>query len=170
MSTSYVYKGINGELKVKYNEQFVTIARLEKLSITVDVDLDRYYECGSKWATEVYEGKISVDGTIRKAVWNLELLKVLIGSINKSDLTDILNIGSGVPFGGDQGENPFQMDNMEIKCTVERRDSTTKAFEINIYGVKFNRWDFDMNRDDWIMTDVTFMGTSVGGKTSLGNP
>lgn len=160
MAESYGYKGIDGRIEAKYDETHggVVLARVQRFEVVVDTNLERIYEVGKRNAVAIYEGEITIDGTLDKYMFNADLLKALIGVprdsselfFNKKTVTT--NLGS----------NPLQFTEVKLTGTIRRRDDPTKpAFDVVLTGVKFGRFTLSIPVRDWVTETVTFMATHI---------
>jgi len=154
---SFVYKGINGliQMDVDGTGSPINVARVENMNITVDRDLTRYYQVGRQTATEIIEGKITIDGTINKAIWDGRLLKAMVGTTDQtppSKTTSLSTINKNV-----LREVPMKI----IASVLKKPGEAGKAFQLELSGVKISRWAFTLTLDGVIMENVTFMATDL---------
>lgn len=166
MVESYSYKGFDGKIEAKYDESHggVVLARVQRFEVVVDVNLDRAFQVGKRTAVVIYDGEITIDGTLEKYMFNADLLKAVIGTprstnelfFNKQTVTT------------KTAENPIQFTEVKLTGMVRRRDDPTKpAFKVTLTGVKFGRFTLSIPVRDWVTETVTFMATDISTDSAV---
>lgn len=154
---SFVYKGISGKILLKINGSPTFVARVETVDITVERELESFFQCGSFVATEILEGFLRVSGTIKKAVWNTKMLRLLIGAKDPdtfiASLNDSVNTASVT--------KPYQISDVQLQLVIQDRNLGGSPFKLTVIGTKFGRYRIDMDKDKFIMEDITFIGKNI---------
>lgn len=124
------------------------VGRLQNVRVSVENELRPYHELGRRFATELRPGNLNVSGFIERAHINGALLRLLLGDASKSP-----------PPIGSIAQPSFNIV-IQLKNPAIPSNSST----LTVFGVKFERWDFRLPEDDFVMESVTFKALRISGE------
>lgn len=122
------------------------VGRLHGVTVTVTSDVKPFYEIGRRYPTHLRAGAVQTTGTVERAHINAALLRLLLGG------------GAASPPKPDNFAQPA----FNIIATLQESPSAPDVFtRLNIFGVKFSSWDFNLTIDDFVMESVTFQALRI---------
>lgn len=158
MANTNVYTGADGSISLSSPEglegeqaqavidanDLVSVGRVQGVSVEVTSDLKPFHEIGSRYATEMRPGNVSVTGTIGRAYVNGALLKLLLGEAAETRPSSNWN------------QPAF---NMSLLLENVARPGVRNS--VTLHGVKINNWNYDIPEDDFVMESVNFQALSI---------
>lgn len=126
------------------------VGRLQGVTITVSSDVRAFYEIGRRYPTHLRPGVIQTMGTIDRAHINGALIRLLLGE------------GAVSP---PESAN-FAQPSFNIIATLQESSHPDQMTRINIFGVKFSSWNYNIPTDDFVMESVTFQALRVSFEES----
>lgn len=158
MANTNVYTGADGSISLSSPEglegeqaqsvidanDLVSVGRVQGVSVEVTSDLKPFHEIGSRYATELRPGNVTVTGTIGRAYVNGALLKLLLGEAAESRPSNNWN------------QPAF---NMSLLMENVARPGVTNT--VTLHGVKINNWNYSIPEDDFVMESANFQALSI---------
>ena len=158
MANTNVYTGADGSISLSSPEglegeqaqavidanDLVSVGRVQGVSVEVSSDLKPFHEIGSRYATELRPGNVTVTGTIGRAYVNGALLKLLLGEA--ADTRPLAN----------WNQPAF---NMSLLMENAARPGVTNT--VTLHGVKINNWNYSIPEDDFVMESASFQALSI---------
>jgi hypothetical protein len=141
---STVEGGLADTLITQYDFSNV-VGRLRNVEIQVTNEVKPYHEIGKRFAAELRPGNINVFGTAERAHINGAMLKLLLGD------------GANSPPPATAMAQPVFNIVINLKNPA-LPDNFTKVI---IFGVKFEKWSFQLPEDDFVMEGIAFRATRV---------
>ena len=126
------------------------VGRLRGVSITVTSDVQPFYELGRRYPTHLRPGVIQTTGTVERAHINGALLRLLLGD------------GAVSP---PESAN-FTQPAFNIIATLQESSHPDQMTRINIFGVKFSSWSYNIPTSDFVMEAATFQALRVSFEES----
>ena len=123
-----------------------TVGRLRNVTIAVASDLKPFYEIGRRYPTHLRPGVISISGTAERAHVNGALLRLLLGK------------GAVSP----PPQPNFEQPAFNIVATLRDPAHPTQQTAVTVFGAKFERWNYNIPADDFVMESVTFKALRIG--------
>ncbi|MBV1878721.1 MAG: hypothetical protein KUG79_13855 [Pseudomonadales bacterium] len=158
MANTNVYTGADGSISLSSPEglegeqaqavidanDLVSVGRVQGVSVEVTSDLKPFHEIGSRYATELRPGNVSVTGTISRAFVNGALLKMLLGEAAETRPSANWN------------QPAF---NMSLLMENVARPGVRNT--VTLHGVKINNWNYGIPEDDFVMESANFQALSI---------
>lgn len=116
------------------------VGRLHNIMVSVNSDIQPFFEIGRRYPTHLRPGRILVTGSAERAHINGALVRLLLGE------------GAVSP----PGSANFVQPAFNIICTLRdpaRPDQNTK---VAVFGVKFDNWTYQVPSETFVMESVTF--------------
>lgn len=126
------------------------VGRLRGVTVRVASDVKPFYELGRRYPTHLRPGVISTTGTVERAHVNGALLRLLLGE------------GAVSP----PGSANFAQPAFNIIATLTESSHPDQMTRLNIFGVKFSSWSYQIPTEDFIMESVTFQALRVSFEES----
>jgi hypothetical protein len=138
--------GPEGELATGIIDEFSLnpVGRATGVRVQVESDLKPFHELGQRYAAELRPGNVNVRGTIKRAYINGALLRMMLGEA-----------ASSRPAG------TFLSPTFNLNLRVENPAVPDTSSTVTVYGVKLDRWSYDIPEDDFVMEEVGFQGLWV---------
>lgn len=121
------------------------IGRLRGVTIRVTSDLKPFYEIGRRYPTHLRPGVVKVSGSAERAHVNGALLKLLLGG------------GAASP----PAEPSFPQPSFNIIATLKDASRPEQLSKVTVFGAKFERWDYTVPSEDFVMEEVTFQALRI---------
>jgi hypothetical protein len=122
------------------------VGRLQDVSVSVHTDLRAFYEIGRRYPTHLRPGVVRVAGTAARAHVNGALLRLLLGD----------GVVSPPPGGN------FAQPSFNIITTLTSSGRPEEFSRVTIFGAKFDRWDYRVPADEFVMEAVSFQALRIG--------
>lgn len=160
MAMTRVFTGANGTLTLAHEDtpegndarsvmdtyEIQTVGRVTGVTVRVDTQLEEFHEIGRRHAASLHAGNVSISGTVGRAYVNGGLLYLLVG-----------RGGSGGSIAEPYVQPSF---NMTLELTDPAVPGTNAVLELR--GVHFQSWSYDMPEDDFVMEDLAFKALTIG--------
>jgi hypothetical protein len=154
-----VYTGSNGTLTLANEDtpegadakrvvdlyEITTVGRVSGIQVAVHTDLEEFHEIGRRHPTSLHPGNIHISGTVERAYINGSLLFLLLGR------------GAAPTAIAEPYVQPTF--NMTITLTDPALPGNSAALELR--GVKFQNWNYQLPEEDFVMENVTFKALTV---------
>ncbi len=121
------------------------VGRLTNVAIGISSDVQPFYEIGSRYPTHLRPGNVRVSGSAERAHVNGALLRLLLGD------------GAVSPPSGPA----FVQPSFNLISTLRDPNHPTQSSKITLFGVKFDRWNYTIPSDTFVMEAVTFQAMRV---------
>lgn len=122
-----------------------TVGRLRNVQVAVTSDLRPFYEIGRRYPTHLRPGLVSVFGTAERAHINGALIRLLLGD------------GAVSP----PSSPNFVQPSFNIVTTLADPARPEQNSQITIFGVKFDRWNYALPLDDFVMESISFQALRI---------
>jgi hypothetical protein len=126
------------------------VGRLRGVTVRVASDVKPFYEIGRRYPTHLRPGVIQTSGSVERAHVNGALLRLLLGE------------GAVSP----PGSSNFAQPAFNIIATLTESSHPDQMTRLNIFGVKFSSWSYQIPTEDFIMESVTFQALRVSFEES----
>ena len=126
------------------------VGRLRNVEIQVINELKPYHEIGKRFPTELRPGNINVFGTADRAHINGAMLKLMLGDGAKSP-----------PPAGAIAQPVFN-----IVINLKNPALPDNFTKVIVFGVKFEKWSFQLPEDEFVMEGVTFRAMRISTEES----
>ena len=138
--------GPEGESATAVIDEFelTPVGRATGVTVLVESDLKPFHELGQRYATELRPGNVNVSGTIARAYINGALLRLMLGEA-----------ASSRPAG------TFVSPTFNLNLRLENPAVPDTSSTVTVYGVKLDRWSYDIPEDDFVMEKIGFQGLWV---------
>ena len=158
MANTNVYTGADGSISLSSPEglegekaqsvidanDLVSVGRVQGVTVEVSSDLKPYHEIGSRYASELRPGNVTITGSIDRALINGALLKMLLG-----DAADSRPAGS------------WTQPAFNMSLLVENVARPGVRNTITLHGVKISNWNYKIPEDDFVMETARFQALSI---------
>lgn len=158
MANTNVYTGADGSISLSSPEglegekaqaiidanDLVSIGRVQGVTVEVSSDLKPYHEIGSRYASELRPGNVTITGSIDRALINGALLKMLLGDAADSRPS------------GNWNQPAF---NMSLLIENPARPGVRNT--LTLHGVKISNWNYKIPEDDFVMETARFQALSI---------
>ncbi len=158
MANTNVYTGADGSISLSSPEglegeqaqavidenDLLAVGRVQGVTVEVSSDLRAYHEIGSRYASELRPGNVTISGSIDRALINGALLKMLLGEAADSRPS------------GNWNQPAFNMSLM-----VENVAHPGVRNTITLHGVKISNWNYNIPEDDFVMETASFQALSI---------
>jgi hypothetical protein len=153
-----VYSGTDGTLTLSnpvgveedawgtYFGEIAEVGRVTNVTISVNTAIRPFHELGSHMPRELRAGNVSIDGTIERAYINGAMLMLMLGKGSSEEETTALKIPS------------FDMKIALDNLTPEGDNGNSL---LTVYGVMFDRWQFTLSQDDFVLENLSFKARRV---------
>lgn len=121
------------------------VGRLQDVSVKVENEVRAYHEIGRRLPSELRPGNINISGTAKRAHINGAMLRLLLGEGAASP-----------PPASSMAQPSFNMV-LNLKNPAMAEQST----KVIVFGVKFDRWSFQVPEDDFVMEEISFKALRV---------
>jgi hypothetical protein len=126
------------------NDKMATIGRVQDVKVEVHSELRPFHEIGTRYASELRPGNITVRGTIGRAYINGTMLKLFLGEAATTE----------PPASFIQ-----PMFNIQLSLTNPANKDVTSS--MTLYDVKLDNWVYHMPEDDFVLESVGFQARYV---------
>lgn len=158
MANTNVYTGADGSISLSSPEglegekaqaiidanDLVSVGRVQGVTVEVSSDLKPYHEIGSRYASELRPGNVTINGSIDRALINGALLKMLLGDAADSRPS------------GNWNQPAF---NMSLLIENPARPGVRNT--LTLHGVKISNWNYTIPEDDFVMETARFQALSI---------
>jgi hypothetical protein len=117
----------------------INVGRVENVHIEVSSDIHSFNELGSRYATQLRAGNVTIKGTIGRAYINGALLKLLLGEAAQSR-----------PAGG------FLQPSFNMTLLLENAAAPGVRSAATLHDVKIENWTYDLPQDDVVRESIDF--------------
>jgi hypothetical protein len=117
----------------------INVGRVENVHVEVNSEIHSFNELGSRYATQLRAGNITIKGTIGRAFINGALLKLLLGEAAASR-----------PAGG------FLQPSFNMTLLLENAAAPGVRSSATLHDVKIENWTYDLPQDDVVREHVDF--------------
>ena len=121
------------------------VGRLKNVELRVENELQPYHEIGKRFPTELRPGNINVFGSAERAHVNGALIRLLLGE------------GAQSPPPGEGIAQP----SFNMVITLTNPSLPDNFSTISVFGVKFERWNFTLPEDDFVLEGVDFRAMRI---------
>lgn len=121
------------------------VGRVTGIELAVETDLEEFHEIGRRHATSLHPGNVHVSGKVGRAYVNGALLYLLLGRGASPN-----NVAE-----------PYVQPRLAMNVVLDDPNDPTRRSVLDIYGVKFQNWNFTLPEDDFVMEDVHFKALRV---------
>lgn len=158
MFNTNVYSGTDGTLTLSnpvgveedawggYFGEVAEVGRVTNVSISVNTVIRAFHELGTHLPRELRAGSVSIEGTVERAYINGAMLTLMLGKAASEEETGLLKIPS------------FDMKIALDNLTPEGDNGNSL---LTVYGVMFNRWQFNLRDDDFVLEHLGFKARRV---------
>lgn len=126
------------------------VGRLTNVSISVSSDVQPFFEIGRRYPTHLRPGVVRVSGAAERAHVNGALLKLLLGD------------GATSP----PAAAAFVQPAFNVIATLKDPAKPAQQSRITVFGVRFDRWDYTIPGDQFVMEKVTFQALRLAFEES----
>jgi hypothetical protein len=158
VANTNVYTGADGSISLSSPEglegekaqaiidanDLVSVGRVQGVTVEVSSDLKPYHEIGSRYASELRPGNVTITGSIDRALINGALLKMLLGDAADSRPS------------GNWNQPAF---NMSLLIENPARPGVRNT--LTLHGVKISNWNYKIPEDDFVMETARFQALSI---------
>lgn len=158
MANTNVYTGADGSISLSSPEglegekaqaiidanDLVSVGRVQGVTVEVSSDLKPYHEIGSRYASELRPGNVTITGSIDRALINGALLKMLLG-----DAADSRPSGN------------WNQPAFNISLLIENVARPGVRNTVTLHGVKISNWNYKIPEDDFVMETARFQALSI---------
>lgn len=159
MAMTNVYTGANGALTLAFEDtpegkdakavvdlyQMQTVGRVAGIEVSVQTDLQGYYEIGRRHPASLHPENVHISGKVRRAHINGALLFLLLG--RGAAPTSVAE--------------PFVQPTFNMTVSLNDPAVPGNTASLELKGVKFMDWNFSLPEDNFVMEDVTFKALSI---------
>lgn len=121
------------------------VGKLHNIAISVTSDIKPFYEIGRRYPTHLRPGVVSVSGCAERAHVNGALLRLLLGD------------GAVSP----PSAANFVQPSFNIIATLNDPQRPEQRSRVNVFGVKFDSWHYQVPLDEFVMEKVTFQALRI---------
>jgi hypothetical protein len=158
VANSNIYTGADGSISLSSPEglegekaqaiidasDLVSVGRVQGVRIEVNSDLKPFHELGTRYATELRPGNITINGSIDRAFVIGALLKLLLG-----DAADSRPSGN------------WNQPAFNISLMVENVARPGVRSTVTLHGVKISNWNYNIPEDDFVVEAARFQALSI---------
>lgn len=158
MANANIYTGADGSISLSSPEglegekaqavidanDLVSVGRVQGVKVEVSSDLKPFHEIGTRYATELRAGNITITGSIDRAFVNGALLKLLLGDAAEQR-----------PSGN------WNQPAFNISLLVENVARPGVRNTVTLHGVKISNWNYQIPEDDFVMEAARFQALSI---------
>ena len=121
------------------------VGRLHDVCVEVNNDVQPYYEIGRRYPSHLRPGVVHISGTIERAHVNGALLRLLLGD------------GAVSPPSAPN----FVQPSFNIIATHRDPARPEQSTTLAIFGVKFDRWQYQVKAKTFVMENVGFQAIRI---------
>jgi hypothetical protein len=122
----------------------IAVGRVQSVRVEVRSEIKAYNELGSRYATQLRPGNVTIAGTIGRAFINGALLKLLLGDAASS-----------------RPAASWTQPAFNITLLVENSALPGVRSTITLHDVKISNWVYDLPEDDVVMESADFTALFV---------
>jgi hypothetical protein len=122
----------------------IAVGRVQSVRVEVRSEIKAYNELGSRYATQLRPGNVTIAGTIGRAFINGALLKLLLGDAASS-----------------RPATSWTQPAFNITLLVENSALPGVRSTITLHDVKISNWVYDLPEDDVVMESADFTALFV---------
>jgi hypothetical protein len=122
----------------------INVGRVENVHVEVNSEIHSFNELGSRYATQLRAGNITIKGTIGRAFINGALLKLLLGEAAASR-----------PAGG------FLQPSFNMTLLLENAAAPGVRSSATLHDVKIENWTYDLPQDDVVREQINFQALFI---------
>jgi hypothetical protein len=119
--------------------ELINVGRVQDVTVEVVADVRAFHEIGSRYATELRPGNVSVRGTIGRAYVNGAMLRLLLGEASES-----------------APATSWPQPAFNITLQVQNPALADVNSAITLHDVKIESWSYHMPEDDFVLDKVAF--------------
>lgn len=158
MYNTSVYSGTDGTLTVSnpvgveektwgsYFGENGEVGRVTNVALNVSTQIRAFHELGSHMPRELRSGNVTIEGTIERAYINGAMLTLMLGKGASEEEKEQLKIPS------------FDMKLILDNLSPSGDEGNSL---LTVYGVMFDRWQFQISDDDFIVENLSFKARRV---------
>lgn len=124
------------------------VGRLQNVSLKIENEVKPYHELGKRFASELRPGNINISGFAERAHINGALVRLLLGDGSTSP-----------PPNGSMAQPAFN-----IVLSLKNPAQPSNSSVLNVFGVKFTAWNFQLPEDDFVMESVSFRAIRIASE------
>jgi hypothetical protein len=121
------------------------IGRLRDVTLTVNTDLQPFFEIGRRYPTHLRPGVVTISGTAERAHVNGALLRLMLGD------------GAVSP----PPSPNFVQPAFNLITTLTNSANPDQFTKVTVFGVKFESWVYHIPADDFVMEAVKFQALRI---------
>ena len=125
--------------------QIFDVGRVTGVKLAVETDLEEFHEVGRRHAASLHPGNIHVRGEVERAFVNGALLYLLLGRGASPN-----NVAE-----------PYVQPRLSMNVVLNDPNDPTRRSVLDVYGVKFESWGFQLPEDDFVMENVRFKALRI---------
>jgi hypothetical protein len=149
--SSTVEGGLADSLISEYELSSV-VGRLHNVQVRVENELKPYHEIGKRFPAELRPGNVNIYGTVERAHINGALIRLLLGEAAKSPPP-----AEAIP-----------QPSFNMVINLKNPALPGNSSKINLFGVKFENWNFNLPEDDFVMESVSFKALRISSEETSG--
>ena len=159
MALNQVYVGSHGTLGIAVegtpaqqadfkaiNDAYTSaiVGRVTEVEVCVRTELEEFFEIGARDVASISAGNVHITGSIGRAYINGALLFLLLGrGATEKDVTTI-------------------QPRFVLNLTLRNPHIPDNALKVNVFGVMFDSWGFNLPQEGFVMEHVRFKATRIG--------
>jgi hypothetical protein len=159
MAGTNVYTGSNGTLTLATEDTaegkdaktvldffaLTTVGRVSDVEVYVRTDLEEFHEIGRRHPTSLHSGNVHISGKIGRAYINGALLDLLLGRGSAP---------TAIP-------EPYVQPTFNLSLVLSDLALPGNSASLELKGVKFENWSFELPEEDFVMENVTFRALKI---------
>ena len=132
------YFGDNGE-----------VGRVTNIAINVATQIRPFHELGSHMPRELRSGSVTIEGTIERAYINGAMLTLMLGK-----------------GASEEEKEQLKTPSFDMKIILDNLSPSGDEGNslLTVYGVMFDRWQFQISQDDFILENLSFKARRIAIK------
>ena len=158
MFNTNVYSGTDGTLTLSnpvgieesvwesYLGEAGEVGRVTNVSLSVNTTIRAFHELGSHLPRELRAGSITIEGTIERAYINGAMLMLMLGKASS-----------------EEEKGPLRIPQFDMKIVLDNLtpEGDNGNSMLTVYGVMFDRWQFTLRDDDFLLENLAFKARRV---------
>ncbi|MEM6797083.1 MAG: hypothetical protein AAF725_24125 [Acidobacteriota bacterium] len=132
--------------------QILDVGRVTGVKLAVHTDLEEFHEIGRRHAASLHPGNIHIRGEVEKAYVNGALLYLLLGrGASPNSVAE-----------------PYVQPRLSMNVVLDDPNDPTRRSVLDVYGVKFKNWGFQLPEDDFVMEKACFKALRIHVRDEAG--
>lgn len=158
MFNSNVYSGTDGTLTLSgpvgieedvwsgFFGEVAEVGRVTNVAISVSTAIRAFHELGSHLPRELRAGSVAIEGTIERAYINGAMLTLMLGKA-----------------ASEEEKGPLKIPSFDMKIALDNLtpEGDSGNSMLTVYGVMFDRWQFTLAQDDFVLENLAFKARRV---------